>query len=354
VCLLQDLTFGGTQRQAIELARGLSPERFRAELWVLMGGDDLLAEAEEYGLTVVRLGRGAYVWPPALFRLWRRLRSHRVDLLLLLTGIPNIWGRIFGQLSRVPVIVGACRDRVLWHERFLGGLAHHHVCNSIAIREYAANTYGLDRRRMSVVPNGLDPRRFACPDARASEEGAVVLSVGRLVRDKDQATLISAFSMIAKATPGVELWIVGDGPLERTLKRQARQVPCPDRIRFIPGQRDIAPLFRRACIFALSSRSESSPNAALEAMSFGLPVVATDVGGLSEIVEQERTGLLVPPSSPVGLAKALQQLLCDAEMRRALGRAGQARAQEAFSFTEMVRRHEALFEELLARTPPVS
>jgi glycosyltransferase involved in cell wall biosynthesis len=349
VCLLQDLKFGGTQRQAIDLARGLNPKRYRVELWVLMGGDDLLPEAEEYGLTIVRLGRGAYVWPSALLRLWRRLRSHPVDILLLLTGIPNIWGRIFGRLSRVPVIVGACRDHVLWHERFLGGLAHHHVCNSLAVREYAANTYGLDRRRMSVIPNGLDPSRLAHPDVGAIEERTVVLNVGRLVGDKDQVTLISAFSMIAGAMPGLELWIVGDGPLERRLKRIAQQTPCPDRIRLVPGQRSIGALFHRARIFVLSSRRESFPNVVLEAMSFGLPVVATDVGGLSEIVEHERTGLLVTPCSPAALAKALKQLLDDAQMRRALGQAGQARVREVFSLPQMVRRHEALFDELLDR-----
>ncbi len=352
MCLLQDLKFGGTQRQAIDLARGLNPGRYSVELWVLMGGDDLMPEAEEHGLTIVRLGRGGYVWPGAIVRLWSRLRSHPADLLLLLTGIPNIWGRILGRLCRVPVIVGACRDHTLWHERFLGGLAHHHVCNSIAIREYAASFYGLDRRKMSVIPNGLDPDRFACPDAGAVEGSAVILNVGRLVGDKDQATLISAFSMVAGAISGLELWIVGDGPRERMLRRLAQRTPYPDRILFVPGQRNIGACFRRALVLVSSSRRESMPNVVLEAMAHGLPVVATDVGGLSEIVEQGKTGLLVPPSSPAALAKALRQLVGDAERRRALGQAGRARVQEVFSLTQMVRRHEELFEELLARATP--
>jgi glycosyltransferase involved in cell wall biosynthesis len=349
VCLLQDLAFGGTQRQAIELARGLDPERYCVELWVLMGGEDLLPEAEERGLTIVRLGRGACVRPSALLRLLRRLRCHPVDVLLLLTGIPNIWGRLFGRLRRVPIIVGACRDHVLWYERFLSGLADHHVCNSAAIREYALCAYGIDRSKTSVIPNGLDPERFASADADALEERRVVLAVGRLVSEKDQAALISAFAMIAEAGSGWELWIVGDGPRKRQLERCIRRTRCADSIRLMPGQRDVAALFRRAGVFVLSSRSESSPNVVLEAMAAGLPVVATDVGGVSELVQPEKTGLLVRPSSPPALAAALARLLDDAEMRRALGRAGRARVCQDFSLAAMLRQYQRLFDELLAR-----
>ena len=158
--LLQDLKFGGTQRQAIELARGLDPKRYRVELWVLMGGLDLLPAAESFGIPVVRLGRGGYVWPPDLFRLWMRLRAHPVDILFLMTGIPNIWGRLLGRLTGVPLIVGACRDHILWHERFLGRLAHHHVCNSYAIRRYAMEKYHLPEEHMTVIPNGVDLEQF--------------------------------------------------------------------------------------------------------------------------------------------------------------------------------------------------
>ena len=138
------------------------------------------------------------------------------------------------------------------------------------------------------------------------------------MRDKDQATLIAAFCLIAGEAPGAELWIVGDGPLEGKLRRMAEESPYSVRIWLMSGQADVASVLRRADVFVLSSLRESQPNVVLEAMASGLPVVATDVGGLRRLVEPEKTGLLVPPASPPALAGALRRLLADPERRSGL------------------------------------
>ena len=307
--LLQDLRFGGTQRQAVQLAAGLDRSRFRAELWVLMGGRDLLPEAERRNIPVVPLGEGGYVWPPDLARLWMRLRSNPVDILCLMTGIPNIWGRIFGRLTRVPVILGACRDHVLWYERFLSTFAHGHVCNSEAIRKHAVTRYNLSNENTTVIPNGVDLEHFSPPAAPQPVSGPVILSVGRLVPDKDQATLISAFSLLAREMSAAELWMVGDGPLRKRLQALSADTGLADRIRILPGRAELRPLYHQARVFVLSSVRESLPNVVMEAMASGLPVVATNVGGLRELVLPGRTGLLVPAGSPQALAEALGVLI---------------------------------------------
>ncbi len=349
VFILQDLKFGGTQTQGIRLAAGLDRARFLPEIWVLMGGRDLLPEAERRNIPVVLLGKGDYVWPPDLMRLWMRLRSNTVDILYLLTGIPNIWGRIFGRLLRVPVIVGSCRGHLLWHERFLAAAAHVHVCNSGAIRPVAMERYGLSEENTTVIPNGVDLDYFSGQDPQESPSRPLILSVGRLAREKDHSTLIEAFCMLAPAHPGAELWIVGDGPLLRRLLRSAAGTGFADRIRILPGQSDLRPLFHQARVFALSSVRESLPNVVMEAMASGLPVVATDVGGLRELVLPGRTGLLVPPASPPALAEALRGLLSDPSMCRSFGTAGRERMEKMFSLPRMIGSHELLFERLLNR-----
>jgi glycosyltransferase involved in cell wall biosynthesis len=283
-----------------------------------------------------------------------RLRSQPVDILFLMTGIPNIWGRILGRLTGVRPIVGACRDHILWHERFLGRLAHHHVCNSAAIRTYVAEKCGIPEKRTSVIHNGVDLERFFPLEGDAPQD-PLILHVGRLVKDKDQGTLIAAFCRIAGDLPGAQLWMVGDGPLQGELTRMARETPFGDRIRLMPGQADIGSILRRAKVFALSSLRESLPNVVLEAMASGIPVVATHVGGLAEVVEPEKTGLLVPPASPPALANALKKLWTDPERQRAYGRAARRKMEEEFSFHRMVGRYDALFEDLLAqRVGPIA
>jgi glycosyltransferase involved in cell wall biosynthesis len=357
VFLLQDLLFGGTQRQALELAHHLDPARFQVELWMLMGGDDLVPVAEARNLPLVWLSRQPWVNPVSLARLWRRLSSTPVDVLMLLTAVPNIWGRLLGRLARVPRIIGNCRGGAApWrqHERYLWPLADHVICNSLALKKELAQNYGVPPARLTVIHNGVDlnyfkPRRQAPPP-----QAPRVLTVARLVPDKNHETLIRAFRLVAADHPGAELWLVGDGPRERALRQLAAATLSPGQVRFFPGQADLRPFFAQASLFALSSVHEACPNVVLEAMAAGLPVVATRVGGLPELVAPGETGWLTPPRDPTALAAALSHLLADSGTREAFGRAGHQRVARRFPLAAMVRNHEAVLEKLLQGKRPKS
>jgi glycosyltransferase involved in cell wall biosynthesis len=355
VFLLQDLQFGGTQRQALELARLLDPNRFQVELWVLAAGEGLapLAPlARDWGLSVVWLSRQARVGPGALARLWRRLREQPVDLLLPLTVVPNIWGRVLGRLARVPVIVGNCRGGGAprrQHERWLWPLAHHIICNSAALGRELTRRYGVPAARVSVIPNGVDTDYFRPAPTGEQPYPAVVLSVARMVPDKDPDTLIRAFALAAPAFPQAQLWLVGEGPLLAAARSLAGEILPPGSYRFIPPQADLRPLFRQAGLLALSSRTEALPNVVLEAMAAGLPVAATAVGGVPELVTPAQTGWLAAPGDAPGLAAVLTRLLENPEKCRAYGRAGRRRAERDFSLRAMAGRYEDVLAQLLAR-----
>jgi glycosyltransferase involved in cell wall biosynthesis len=184
-----------------------------------------------------------------------------------------------------------------------------------------------------------------------------VLSVARLVPEKDQDTLIRAFALVAAEHPQAELWLVGDGPRLAALQELARLTLAPGKVRFFPGREDLRPLLQEAGIFVHSTLIDALPNVVLEAMAAGLPVVATRVGGLPEAVLPGKTGWLVPPRDAGALAAALSHLLGDGETRLAFGRAGRERAWRDFSFRAMVRQHEEIFHHLLAGnsySPPAS
>jgi glycosyltransferase involved in cell wall biosynthesis len=282
--------------------------------------------------------------------LWRRLRGGGIDLLMPFTVVPNIWGRILGRLARVPVIVGNCRGGTSprqQHERWLWPLADLILCNAAAIQATLVENHGVPRPRLTVILNGVDTE-FYCPGpAGPRSNPPVILSVARLVPDKDHDTLIAAFSQVSAAFPEAELWLVGDGPRRQAIQEQVRRSLAPERVRFWPGQPDIRPLLHQACLVVLSSRYEALPNVVLEAMAAGLPVAATRVGGLPELVVPGRTGWLVPPGDAPALAAAMSQALGDADVREALGRAGRARAVGDFSLEAMTRRYETVLSSLL-------
>ncbi len=352
VFLLEDLLYGGTQRQALELARRLDKSRFAVELWVQRQGDDLAPVARDYGLPVSYLSRAGWVDPKSLLELGRRLWTDPPDLLMLLTVIPNIWGRLMGRLARVPVIVGNCRGGAApWrqHEWVLWPLAHHILCNSQVLKDYMVSRYGLPAARLTVVPNGVDTDFFQ-PGRNGRKEGPpVVLSVARLVPDKDHDTLLAAFSRVAAQYPGAELWLVGNGPRREVLEQKARDLGLAGQVKFLPATDDIRQMYRQGDIFALSSVNEALPNVILEAMAAGLPVVATRVGGLPEAVVPEETGLLVDPRDIEGMAASLSRLLSAPETRRSLGRRGRERVLAQFSFEAMVSRHQEIWDRLLLK-----
>ena len=348
VFLLQDLKFGGTQRQTLELARRLDRGKFQAEVWLLMAGDDLAPVAVNWGIPLVWLSRQDWVGPVSLLHLWRRLRGNSVDLMMLLTAVPNIWGKFMGRLAGVPIIVSNCRGGAPYrqHEAWLWPLADHIICNSLAEKDFLTGSYGIPADRVAVIMNGVDQEFFQSP--RGAPSGPpVILSVGRLEPEKDQNTLIEAFRLVAADHREAQLWLVGNGSLREKLISLVARYDLAGRVQVLPGRPNLRSLFQEAAVFALSSLEEGLPNVVLEAMVAGLPVVATRVGGLPEVVRPGRTGWLVPPRDVPALAAAISHLLSDPETSQAFGRAGREQAVRDFSLANMVRSHEEIFMSLV-------
>ncbi len=354
VFLLQDLFFGGTQRHTLELARGLDPARFQAEIWVMRSGDDFAPLARSWNLPVRWLGRSPFVGPHSLVRLGWNLKKRPVDLLVLLTGVPNIWGRLLGRLTGVPLIVGnwrgtGCPERNF--EKWFWPLADHFSCNAQVLKKLMMDRFPIAEDRITVIHNGVDLDYFQPAAAPPPSDQPVVLCIARLVPEKDHETLIEAFVRVARRHPEAELWLVGDGPRRRAIRRLADELLPPRRLRLFPGQSDISPLLQRSSLFVLSSVQEGLPNVVLEAMAAGLPVVATDVGGLSELVEHGKTGWLVAPKDVPALADAISHLLSHDAVRTGFGQAGRKRVEQRFSLASMVQQHEEMFLRLLNGSP---
>lgn len=336
VVLLEDLEFGGTQRYALQLLRGIDRTWFAPEVWVLRGGADLLPSMQAVGVNVVYLSTGRLVGARSLTHLAMRLWRVRPDVLYTLTVLPNIWGRLFAGLMRIRVVSGYRSLMPNQHERLLSYFSARIIANATVLKQEMIERRGIPPEQVSVVPNGVDTDFFAPGDSTRSSEPLIVC-VARLVGEKGIPTLVEAFRHARAQIPDARLDIVGSGPVRVSPEPGVRELPATD---------DVRAHLRQAWVFALASWREASPNVVLEAMACGVPVVATRVGGIPELVIDGATGLLVPPRDPAALGDALLRLLSDGAVRKEMGDAGRQRARQAYPVAGMVAKTERVLRDV--------
>lgn len=218
---------------------------------------------------------------------------------------------------------------------------------------------GLRDESVRVIYNGVDTAVYRPADTgerdglrrelRIPTDAVVLVSVGSLKPIKGIDVLLDAFAPLAQREPRARLMIVGDGPDRAGLQARARELDVDARVAFLGLRDDVHALLRVADGLVLPSRTEALPTVVLEAMATGLPVVATDVGGVPEMVEPEKSGLLVAPENAAQLSAAMQRVLGDENLRRKLGDRGRAIVQERFRIETMCEQRMSYFEELLAR-----
>lgn len=214
--------------------------------------------------------------------------------------------------------------------------------------------YAPRDKPVTVVPYGVDLERFQPPQRDSARSGEVVIgSVGRLSREKGLDVLLDAFARLPQNGASVRLVVAGDGPLRGKLEAQAQRLGIASRVEFrgeVPH--DAVPdVLAELDIFVMPSRAEGFGVAALEASAMELPVVASRIHGIPDVVRDGRTGLLVPPGDAGALASAIARLVGDRTLRDELGRAGRAFVEERYRWQDNVAQMEHLYQHLLQTFP---
>jgi glycosyltransferase involved in cell wall biosynthesis len=227
------------------------------------------------------------------------------------------------------------------------------ACLSEQVRAEVAAA-GLPAERCLIVRNGVDRTVFSKDGAKAAlPPGRSILFIGRQDGQKRISVLLQAFAKIAARIPDARLVSVGRGPEEERLKELARELGVADRVSFLGERRDVPDLLRAASVFCLPSAAEGMPNALLEALSTGVPSVATEIPGTTDVVRHEKEALLVPVDDVPALEQALERLLEDPALAARLGAAGAERIAREFDMERVTDMHLALFQELAQKKPPV-
>jgi glycosyltransferase involved in cell wall biosynthesis len=219
------------------------------------------------------------------------------------------------------------------------------IANSLAVRELLLEKFCVPADKVHVLHNGVDFDRFDGVardrqkiDSRLSERTKLVVHIGNMNSEvKGQAVLIEAARTVCAAIPETRFALVGDGPLRAAYEQRVKELELEDRVLFLGHRKDIAEILACGDLFAFPSFAEGMPNSVLEAGATGLPIVATPVGGIPEIVTHERTGLLVPPRDAEALAGAILRVLQDPDLASRLSRTCQTQVRTQFSFDRLIR-----------------
>lgn len=352
----------GAEKQLVQLALGLTERDWQVDVISLMPPIAFSEQLEAAGVTVtsLALSRSTQL-PQAFIRAVRYLRKTRPPILCTFNYHADLLGRVAGNLAGVPIITSSLRNEKFggrWRDWLIRATTplttvtttnSHLAANSLVARGV------VPKNRMRVIPNGIvtdtylpDPvlRQTTRKALGLSDDSFVWLSAGRLEPQKDHATLLSAFSQLDSRH---HLLLAGEGSLQDALEQQARQLDLGASVHFLGLRRDIPMLLGAADGFVLSSIFEGLPNVVMEALAAGLPVVSTSVGGVRELIEEEKSGLIVPVSDPSALATAMRHVAAlMPEERQRWGKHGQIHVRNAYSLPIIVGQWESLFLDLLA------
>jgi glycosyltransferase involved in cell wall biosynthesis len=343
------LSTGGAEGQLLQASRGLDRRRFEPTVYCLS------ARVHPIGPLLQREGVTLRVAPrPGLARVpWlaEQMAADEIDLVHSWLYIANALAWSATRLGKRKALVTSARNckvqsrvsRVANCLAFRGSRAI--VVNSHDVANYIVRHYRAPRDRIRVVYNGIDIERFHPGPAQTLAPGPIV-SVGRLVEQKNHALFLRAAAVLRQRGTAARFALVGDGPLRATLEAAARSLGVEEQVEFLGERSDVDEVLRGASQFWLTSRWEGMPNVVLEAMASGLPVLATDVGGVRELIRDGVDGFVLPPDDAVGFAHHAHALLADPARLTEFKGAARARA-EAFATPHMVDALTRLYEDIL-------
>jgi len=351
----------GSERHLLLLLRGLVERHWHVSMAVLeepgLPMDEYLHELEAVGVKAHRLTIRVDADPLCLFGLYRIISSGNFDLVHTHLIHGDLYGTVAAKLAGVAAVVSSKHgyaeyDHPSRFYRLVGKLdrwVDRVITISDALQPLVERVEGIPRRTMTTIHYGMDVTDLlAAPLRPASDNGEFrVATVGRLVPVKGIDYLLDAMALLVERGSRATLLVFGDGAERARLEQRAHALGLTRRVEFRGWSRNIPGALAEADAFVSATLGEGFGLAILEAMMQRLPVVATRVVAIPEIVVDEDSGLLVPPADPQALANALFRLECSPALRDRLAQRGRERAAGQFSVDAMVAKTEAIYQDVL-------
>lgn len=297
-----------------------------------------------------------------LYDLWKIIKSGRYDIVHTHTSVGGFIGRLIAWINNVPSILwtihgwsfdypfgSPLRRSLFWAiEKFLDRFTDHYVAISKNMQEVGIQAGISDRGKVTLIYHGIetggpiDGGNQSGPETKNGNP--VVGTVGRLEPQKAIDDFLKAARIAKEHIPQASFIVVGDGPLKKKLERLSITLGIGNKVVFTGWQENVAKYIAGMDIFCLTSRWEGFGIILLEAMAMQMPIVATRVGGIPEIVEEGKGGILVSPGKPEELASGLCLLLSDAKMRKQMGYYNAEKVKTIFNVKDMIKKYEELYK----------
>lgn len=354
---------GGAEELRYILLKGINRDRFSPFVCCIKEKGAVGRRIEGLGVPVIELGLSENMYDiralPALFNLIKGRGFHIVQSCMF---IATMFATLPAKISGVPVILSEEHCLEVWkkgHHKFIDRAVFSLVDRVIAVSEevkkYMMRNEGVSGDKIAVLPNTADQERFkdlsAAKDLRSElnidSASPVIGIIGRLHPQKGHKFLFDSLIRIKEVFPYVKVLVAGEGPLERELKDYIKKMQLENNVIFLGSYEDTPAIFKAIDLLAVSSLYEGQSVVILEAMAGAKPVVATNVGGTPELIENEKTGILIESSNACALSNAIIKLLKDKERARHLGLAAQEMFFKQFSPDAYVQRMENLYSKLL-------
>jgi glycosyltransferase involved in cell wall biosynthesis len=353
-------TWRGGEQQTLNLLVGLKERRIASHL-VCQAGGPLEAKAERAGVAVFPITMRGEIDLAAAFRIRRLINRHRYNIVHCHTSHAHTLAFLASIGTGVTRLVTRRVDFSILRHSFLklSGLkyrwmADYYIAISRKIKDVLIGD-GIPERRIFVVHSGIDPQRFqqATGEPLAAEfdirkHQQVVINVAHLAGHKGQKFLVQAIPQVLAQLPDTRFFIVGQGELMDELKQTASELGLEQQLVLTGFRRDVADFYRIADLFVMSSVQEGLGTAVLDALAMAKPVVATDTGGLPEIIIDGKTGRLVAPADPAALAQGIVEMLTRPKAAQAMAEAGRDMVQKRFSIDAMVENNIQVYKKVLA------
>jgi glycosyltransferase involved in cell wall biosynthesis len=359
--LITGLNIGGTEMVLYRFLKRLNREKYEPLIVSIVPIGEIGKRIKREGFLVLSLNAKFKLNPFIFWKFILILKKEKPDILQSFLFHGNFLGRIAGKLSGVPVVIscnrninigGWIREQLI---RYTGWLSDFNTANSqIAARELIKKKV-YPKEKLKVIYNGIDVSDFDISrnerirkELKILPDKFLLISVGSLTEQKGYPYLIEAVKMLIDKYPGLVMIILGEGPKRESLQSQIERNNLKDNILLLGNKDNVAEYLSVSDLFVLPSLWEGLPNVLLEAMASGLASIATDVGGVSEIIQDEENGFLVNPKNSAILYQKIDYALSlPKEEREVIGKRAKETISDKFSLQKMVREYENLYSEML-------